>query len=228
MTSRQANLLTAAGLLALMALLPLTAPRWARLLRQPLTALVEEESPAATSLPPAAPRAPEAEVQRRISVRLYFEAGDRFGLVPEERSVPFSSDLSGQIRSVVEELVHGSATGLLPPLAPQVKVLEVFVSARGVAYVNLSKEVSAGLQGGSRAELLTVYAVVNSITTNFPAIKRVQILVDDRPVPTLAGHVDLSRPLPPDMTFVALPSSPSPSSAASPAPAPPVAVGVRS
>jgi Sporulation and spore germination len=227
MTSRRANLLTAAGLLALMALVPLTAPRWARVLRQPLAALVEEESPAATPLP-AAPRTPEAEVQRRISVRLYFEAGDRFGLVPEERSVPFSSDLSGQIRAVVEELIHGSATGLLPPLAPQVKVLEVFVSARGVAYVNLSKEVSAGLQGGSRAELLTVYAVVNSITANFPAIKRVQILVDDRPVPTLAGHVDLSRPLPPDMTFVALPSSPSPSSAASPAPALPVAVGVRS
>ncbi len=218
MTPRQANLLTAAGLLGLMALVTLTAPRWARFLRQPLGTISEEE-PAAAVPPsgPAAPRPPEAEAQRRISVRLYFEAGDRFGLVPEERSVVFSSDLSRQIRWVVEELVRGSTTGLLPPLAPQVKVLQVFVSARGVAYVNLSKDVSQALKGGSRTELLTVYAVVNSITANFPAIKRVQILVDDRPVLTLAGHVDLSRPLPPDMTFLALPAPPPP---ATPAPPP--------
>lgn len=223
MTPRQANLLTAAGLVGLMALVTLTAPRWARFLRQPLAGAVEEEPAAAPA--PAAPRSPEAEAQRRISVRLYFESADRFGLVPEDRSVPFSSDLSRQIRSVVEELVRGSTTGLLPPLNPGVKVLEVFVSARGVAYVNLSKEVSEGLTGGSRAELLTVYAVVNSITGNFPAIKRVQILVDGRPVPTLAGHVDLSRPLPPDMTFVALPPPPPPSPEASPPTVPPAAAG---
>jgi hypothetical protein len=51
--------------------------------------------------------------------------------------------------------------------------------------------------------LLTVYSVVNSITANFPAVKRVQLLLDDRPISTFAGHVDVSRPLPPDMTFVA-------------------------
>jgi spore germination protein GerM len=222
MTARQANLLTAAGLLALMALVTLTAPRWARFLRQPLSSAAEEEPTAASAS--LAPRSPEAEAQTKISVRLYFEAGDRFGLVPEERLVPFASDLTRQIRLVIEELVRGSATGLLPPVAPGVKVLEVFVSARGVAYVNLSKEISDGFKGGSRAELLTVYAIVNSITANFPAVKRVQILVDDRTVSTLAGHVDLSRPLPADMTFVALPSPPSPSSEASP----PVAAGTHS
>ena len=57
--------------------------------------------------------------------------------------------------------------------------------------------------GGSEAELITVYSVVNSLTVNFPAIKRVQILVEDKPRPTLWGHVDLTRPLPPDMTLLA-------------------------
>ena len=38
---------------------------------------------------------------------------------------------------------------------------------------------------------------MNSLTANFPAVKRVQILVEDKPADTLAGHVDLSRPLPP-------------------------------
>jgi hypothetical protein len=44
-----------------------------------------------------------------------------------------------------------------------------------------------------------------------------QILVEDKPVRTLAGHVDLARPLGPDMTFLVLPSPPA-ARAASPAP----------
>jgi hypothetical protein len=51
--------------------------------------------------------------------------------------------------------------------------------------------------------------------TNFPAVRRVRILVDDQPAASLGGHVDLSRPLPADMTLVALPPP-----EASPAPAP--------
>jgi hypothetical protein len=62
-----------------------------------------------------------------------------------------------------------------------------------------------------------VYSVVNTITTNFPAVTRVQILVGDRPVTSLAGHVDVSRPLPADMTLVALP----PPAAPEGSPAPP-------
>jgi hypothetical protein len=45
--------------------------------------------------------------------------------------------------------------------------------------------------------------VVNSLSTSFPAVKRVQILVEDKPAETLAGHVDLTRPLPPDLTVLA-------------------------
>jgi hypothetical protein len=50
---------------------------------------------------------------------------------------------------------------------------------------------------------MTIYSVVNSLSTSFPAVKRVQILVEDKPAETLAGHIDLTRPLPPDMTVLA-------------------------
>ncbi len=118
----------------------------------------------------------------------------------------FSPDLAQQLRTVVEELARGPATGLTATLPAGTRVLEVFVQAKGVAWVNLSAEAAGGLPGGSRAELLTVYSVVNSIVTNFPAVRRVRILVDDQPVASLGGHVDLSRPLPADMTLVALPA----------------------
>jgi spore germination protein GerM len=215
-TPRTANLATATALLALLVALALTAPRWARLMRQPVAAPAEEDAgQVASGMAKAA--APETEGERTISVKLYFESPDVSGLLPEDRSLPFSVELSRQLRTVVEELVRGSTTGLASPLPANTKVLDVFVTARGVAFVSLSKEAAAGVAGGSTAELLTVYSVVNSIAANFPAVKRVQLLLDDRPVVTFAGHVDVSRPLPPDMTFVAaVMASPSPSPSSAP------------
>ena len=217
MTRRQANALTVVGLAGLLATVALTAPRWAALLRAP-AASPEVEEPAAEEAAPA-PAEGVAASGRRISVRLYFEAPDREGLLPEEREVAFSGDLARQLRIVVEELAKGSTTGLVPTLPAGTRVLEVFVQARGVAWVDLSSEAASGLPGGSKAELLTVYSVVNTIVTNFPAVSRVRIVVNDQPVTSLGGHVDLSRPLPPDMTLVALPTPEPPPAESSPPPA---------
>jgi spore germination protein GerM len=226
-TPRQANAATAVGLLAFMALLAFTAPRWAALLRSTSPASVEGDE--AADAGPSTPAPPDAEAARRIRVRLYFEAPDQVGLLPEEREVLFSSDLARQVRTVLEELARGSTTGLLPTLPPGTRVIEVFVNRSGVAYVDLSGEASSGLPGGSQAELLTVYSVVNTVVTNFPATNRVQILVNDQVVPSLGGHIDLARPLPPDMTLLALPSpsppaSPSPSEGVAAPAAPPAAL----
>jgi spore germination protein GerM len=220
-TPRQANVLTAIGLAGLLATVALTAPRWAALLRAPAVS-VETEEPAAEEASPPRTEGATPGAGRRISVRLYFEAPDREGLLPEEREVAFSSDLARQLRTVVEELAKGSTTGLVATLPAGTRVLEVFVQARGVASVDLSSEVTSGLPGGSKAELLTVYSVVNTIVTNFPSVSRVRILVDDQPVASLGGHVDVSRPLPPDMTLVALPAPETPPAGpgASPSPVP--------
>jgi len=202
---RRANLLTVLGLLGLLVGVSATAPRWARLLTRPLPAGTEEAEPAPTRSPDAisTPAAKEPEAVKHINVKLFFQSPERPGLVIEERAVAFSGDLAEQLRSVLEELIKGSGAGLLPTVDPATRVLEVFVSARGIAYVDLSKEVGTGLPGGSEGELITVYSIVNSLTASFPAVKRVQILVDDHPASNLAGHVDLSRPLPADMTFLA-------------------------
>jgi hypothetical protein len=222
MTGRQANVLTVVGLAGLLAAVALTAPRWAALLRERAVPAEGEEPAGEPSARPAGEVA-AAEAARRISVRLYFEAPEQDGLLPEEREVAFSSDLARQVRTVVEELARGPQTPLVATLPENTRVLDVFVLARGVAYVNLSAGAASGLPGGSKAELHTVYSVVNTIVTNFPAITRVQILVDDRPVASLGGHVDLSRPLPPDMTLVALP----PPAPAGPSPVPAATPGAR-
>jgi hypothetical protein len=210
MTPRRANILTAVGLVALLVVVALTAPRWSSLLREPLSVFEGEEG---ALVEPDVAAEDEPPVERRINVRLYFESPGSEGLLSEERTIPFSDDLARQIQTLVEALVRGPETDLQPTLPPETRVLEVFVTPGGVAYVNLSGEVSA-LPGGSRSELHTVYSVVNSVVANFPAVRRVQILVEDRMVDSLAGHVDLTRPLPPDMTLVFLPPPPEEGTAA--------------
>jgi len=219
----RATVLIGLGLAALLTLVVLAVPRVSRL----LTRTVPEDEPAAEEARPGHDEEGAGHVERTINVKLFFQAADRPGLAMEERTVPFSSDLAAQLRAVVGELIRGSKSGLVATLPPETKVLEVFVSARGVAYVDLSKEASQGT-AGSHDELLSVYSIVNSLTANFPAVRRVQILLEDRPTDTLAGHVDLSRPLTADMTLLTaapiVPAAPEGSPAPVPASPGPAAV----
>src|SRR5688500_5007554 len=199
----RANALTALGLLVLLLLVVLTAPRWTKL----LTRTVPGEEGADDAAVPAAAAAAEAEAaaaaQQKITVKLFFLAPDQPALLIEDREVAYSGDIARQVRTVVEELVKGPQKGLAATLPAETRVIDSFVTSKGVAYVDLSKEAGTKHPGGSRGELLTVYSIVNSLAANFPAVKRVQILVEDRQVATLAGHVDLTRPLRPDMTLLA-------------------------
>lgn len=201
---RRGDALLIAGLLVVLTLAALSAPRLALLL--PREAAEPEGSPQRRRAPAEA--APSRDAGKRINVKLYFEKEQQPALALEDREIAYAADLSEQIRTLVEELIKGSAAGHLPALPPATKVHGVFVSARGTAYVDLSKEATTGASAGSLGERLSVYALVDSITANFPAIRRVQILIDDRPAETLLGHIDLSRPLPADMTLVAVETPP--------------------
>lgn len=201
---KRADALTVAGLVVLFAVVALTSPRWSQLLRQPARTADDEAASATGNAPaPTASPAEGKSVVRTINVKLFFEDPGARGLVAEDRSVTYQASLARQLQVVVEELLRGSQSGKISPWAGSAKVLEVFVTARGVAYVDLSKEATTGQVSGSRAELLAVYSLVDSIAFNFPAIKRVQLLIDGQSAVTLAGHIDLSRPLPPDMTLIA-------------------------
>ena len=72
----------------------------------------------------------------------------------------------------------------------------------GDAFVDFSRELVAGHSGGSTNELLTVYSIVNALCANLPAVHSVELLVDGKQVETLAGHVDLRRPLEKNLAWV--------------------------
>ncbi|UCF30715.1 MAG: GerMN domain-containing protein [bacterium] len=127
-------------------------------------------------------------------IDLYFNDAEGRRLALEAREIPWQSTEEA-IRQSLEELIAGPTKRKLAPAVPGgVRVREVFLRD-GVAYVDLTAAVSENHPGGSWSELLTVYALVNTITENFPEVDRVQLLIEGKESETLAGHIDISRPL---------------------------------
>lgn len=73
------------------------------------------------------------------------------------------------------------------------KVLGLKIDQDGTAYADFSSELAKKTQG-SYEELMLTYAITNTLT-EFPEIKRVQIMVEGKKVITLSGHMDLEDPL---------------------------------
>jgi hypothetical protein len=163
-----------------------------RLLSRP-TPTGEPPEPAAAT-PPAAPAA-EAPVPK-IKATLYFASEDGLHLVPTEREVPLAEGAVAQARSILEAQFSAEAQAPLSPTIPKGVILRgIFVSERNEVFVDLDPGIRASHPGGTLQELMTVYTIVNVVLTNLPKLQEVQILIGGQEVDTLAGHVDLRRPL---------------------------------
>ncbi len=171
--------------------------------------LVQRRPPESVeNLPAPAPASSSGDqpgtIQRRINVKLFFTNSDSGVLIPEERSIIYDEELISQAKEVLRELIQGPQEKLVPTIPKDTQLLDLFVSNEGVAYVDFSAELAAAHPGGTTAEIATIYSIVNTLTLNFPQIKKVQILVNDQSVETLKGHVDLSHPLRQDLSLVHL------------------------
>ena len=136
-----------------------------------------------------------------IAATVFYASPEGDALAPIRREVPLADGIVAQGRQIL-------ITQLEPPPSPYISAIPAgttlrafYVTDRGDAFVDLSG-IATGHPGGSLTELLTVYAIVNAVTANLPAVQRVQILVDGKEVDTIAGHVDIRRPLARDTTLV--------------------------
>ncbi len=142
---------------------------------------------------PATTTAPAAE--RKITATLYYVSDDGTELVGLQREVPFGEAVADQARQIVEAQIAPAAPPLVSAIPQGTALLNLYVTDKGDAFVDLSTDLRAKHPGGSLEELFTVYTIVNALTVNLPAIQRVQILIDGKEADTLAGHVDLRHPL---------------------------------
>lgn len=138
---------------------------------------------------------PTASDARRISATLFYIAPAGDALVPVEQDVPYAAAPADQARRIVERQLAAAPAGQTSPIPTGTTLRALFLTSKGEAYVDVSKEIVSGHPGGSLHEALTVYAIVNALTVNLPDISSVQVLVDGHEVDTLVGHLDLRHPL---------------------------------
>jgi spore germination protein GerM len=158
-------------------------------------------APKAPAAAPAA-AAEAAVAERKITATLYYVSGDGQALIGVQREVPFGEAVVDQARRIVEMQIAPPPQPLASPVPAGTSLRGLYLTERGEAFVDLSADVRTGHSGGALDELFTVYAVVNALAVNLPAIVRVQILIDGKEADTLAGHVDLRHPLQKQLKWV--------------------------
>jgi spore germination protein GerM len=157
-----------------------------------------EEEPSPSKAPLAS-----SETAGTRKVTLFFLSEDDDFLHPEERELPAGPSLADDLETTVAELIKGSAKDLIPPLPPETRVRQIFLTKDGVAYVDFTKEIMENFDYGSSSEMAAVYALVDTLAVNFKNVKKVALLVEGGERETLGGHVDLSRPLSPQYALIA-------------------------
>jgi hypothetical protein len=151
--------------------------------------------------PPTAAAGPE-EPARKIRATLFYVSDDGLRLTPVEREVAYGESTAAQARYLIEAQLQEPPAPLIQAVPAGTHLRALYITDRGDAFVDLSGDLAANHTGGSLDELFTIYVLVNTLTTNLPAVGAVQILIDGREVDTLAGHVDLRQPLRQNLTWV--------------------------
>lgn len=128
---------------------------------------------------------------RGTRVTIYLRAPGEDLLVPVTRAVPPGEDPpTAALRALIAGPQPGERAEAVLPAGVKVRSVQV---KEGTATADFSGDIMR-MNVGSMGEALAVAAIVNTLT-EFPEVRQVQILVEGRKVESLAGHVDVSRPL---------------------------------
>jgi hypothetical protein len=133
---------------------------------------------------------------RLVTFELYFP-GEGGYLYPEQRELAAPADPRGRARAIVLAVLGGPTTsGLHAPFPRGVGLLDLYLAADGTAYVDLGDEERPDPpSGGSLAEMMMVYSLVDSLAFNLPEVERVSLLWNGLQRESFSGHLDTSAPL---------------------------------
>jgi hypothetical protein len=159
-------------------------------------------APTATLTSPAVTPAAGNTAVAHITTTLFYGTSDGTSLAGVQREVPLAPGAAAQGRIILDALMEPAPDGYVSVIPSGTTVRGFYITERQDAFVDFSSRLAAGHPGGSTTELLTVDAIVNSVTANLPSVQRVQILIEGKEVDTLAGHVDLRRPLERDTSLI--------------------------
>ncbi|MGM0602738.1 MAG: GerMN domain-containing protein [Bacillota bacterium] len=120
-------------------------------------------------------------------VDIYFSTADAMYLQSEKREVS-GDDIYQEIAA---ELNRGPEEKNLSKTIPDEVELLDYQLEDGLLILNYNKALVENHWGGSTGETMTVYSIVNSYTS-LENVDQVKILIEDKEIETLAGHMDLT------------------------------------
>jgi hypothetical protein len=129
---------------------------------------------------------------------LFFAEG---GLDPvwreELRAVELKDDPVDRIERALGELLRGPEEGAGRAFPAGMELEHVFLEEQqGLLTLNFSAASAALLtRAGSLEERIALEALRRCLRVNFPAVRRLRILVGGEPTESLGGHLSLSEPL---------------------------------
>jgi len=145
--------------------------------------------------------APSAQPAVLREVLLYFGTSDGVRLEAEAREIEDCLTDEDCLTATLRALLDGPLGDLVPVVPAHTLVRSVQVDD-DLVRLDLSREFIAAHPGGSHAELLTVYAIADTLAVNFPYVRQVLFLVEGESVDSFKGHVDLRNPVTVDFQYV--------------------------
>jgi hypothetical protein len=134
--------------------------------------------------------------------KIYFSDEQERFLMPEKRYIYKENDAAAQVKEIVKALLDGSKAGLVNTFPAGVSIRDVKVVDDEIALVSFSKNLTKLHQGGSTAEMATIYSLTNSITQNVPGIKKVKILIEGKELSSIKGHISTNKAFSPDLELL--------------------------
>ncbi|MFC2767310.1 MAG: GerMN domain-containing protein [Mitsuokella sp.] len=128
----------------------------------------------------------------KLTIKVYYPNEDGTKLLASTRSVRL--DGKDKYTAAMESLMQGATDkGQVTIIPKQAKLRSVKVSD-GVAKVDLTQALRKNFVGGSTGEEMLVGSIADTLT-EFAEVKKVQILIEGKPIESLSGHMDLSEPI---------------------------------
>ncbi len=125
---------------------------------------------------------------------LYFGDKKSDFLVREHRRISSPKSPEKKVFALINELIDGPVARSVRTIPEQTMLRSVKISKSGLTEVDFSSELSDYHPGGSSAELMTIFSIVNTLIANIEEIKSVKILIEGSEVDTIAGHIDCRKP----------------------------------
>ena len=136
---------------------------------------------------------PKQEIKQQSFIVYRAAADGREKLLPEKFTINDNGKSAAEnaLIALVTTKPQDAKMDDVVPIGTKVRSLKI--EQDGTAYAAFTRELAKKGQG-SYGEMMLCYAIANTLT-EFPEIKRVQILIGGKKVTTMSGNMDLEEPL---------------------------------